>query len=150
MTLGNLVCGRTYLVTAVGAAGYEQTLQARFTVSDKEENVYMNVAVSGGNFALLTVWTENVKGNLEVAYTADGLIPDATDPILRDIMNWDRNGEKYINFSFYDSENFMTPYAYNTYRFFLSEGVVVDSAKLSVFIVSEGKTYIGSLADLPS
>ena len=61
VTLEGLTMGETYIVTATGKAGYKQTLKAEFTVSDKEENVYMHLDTSNDAFVLLTVWTENVK-----------------------------------------------------------------------------------------
>ena len=148
VTLQNLVRGRTYLVTAVGIAGYEQTLQARFTVSDNDENVFMHVDSADNSVVILTVWTENVKGNLSVGYTSEGLIPDNTHPILRNIVNY-RDG-KYTSFDFSDTLHFTVPYASATYRFFLSTGSVVDGSCFYATIVNGDKTYIGELANLPS
>ncbi len=107
--------GKTYNVKAVGNAGYTKTLSATFTVQPLPTGFYKHLEPDTANdyFVLLTVWTENVTGDVTVDFP-DGLIPDATDPHLANIQNYfdgsyqgTSTGE--INFSEYNSR---------TYRFF--------------------------------
>lgn len=106
--------GKTYQVRAVGNAGYTKTLSATFTVQTLPDGFYkyLEPDTASDYFVLLTVWTENVSGNVKVQFP-DGLIPDATDPDLAAIDNYDGSyksastGE--IGFSGYSSK---------TYRFF--------------------------------
>ena len=116
ITLSNLQKGVTYTVTAVGEAGYKQTLQAEFYVSDNEENVYWHVDTTNPAYVLLTVWTENATGTLSVKYEGSGLIPDNTNPVLTNVNNY---GTGYGNISFTDAENFDQTYSSYTYRFFI-------------------------------
>lgn len=139
VTLEGLTMGETYIVTATGHAGYKQTLKAEFTVSDKEENVYMHLDISNDAFVLLTVWTHNMTGPLTVI-TPAGLIPDNTDPILRKVYNY--SGTEYGAVQFTDNTNFTEAYSSYTYRFFISEDKSYDINKdFNVFIKKNDIEY---------
>lgn len=139
VTLEGLTMGETYIVTATGKAGYKQTLKAEFTVSDKEENVYMHLDTSNDAFVLLTVWTHNMTGPLTVI-TPVGLIPDNTDPILRKVYNY--SGTEYGAVQFTDNTNFTEAYSSYTYRFFISEDKSYDINKdFNVFIKKNDIEY---------
>lgn len=115
VTLKNLVKGETYVVTAEGNAGYRQTLTAEFTVSGGDEDVRAYLDTADSAYVLLIVWTDNVTGNAQVFFPA-GLIPDNTDPVLREVYNYD--GSAYVAEEFTDKVNFQKPYSSYTYRFF--------------------------------
>lgn len=140
ITLKNLEMGETYIVTAVGKAGYKQTLKAEFIVSDKEENVYKHLDTSNGAYVLLTVWTQNVRGKLTIGVTENGLIPDNTNPVLREVYNY-QNGE-YGMMDITDSSNFTAGYSSYTYRFFVSESLSYSVDDFDVFIENGGTTYL--------
>jgi hypothetical protein len=139
VTLEGLTMGETYIVTATGRAGYKQTLKAEFTVSDKEENVYMHLDTSNDALVLLTVWTHHMTGPLTVI-TPAGLIPDNTDPILRKVYNY--SGTEYGAVQFTDNTNFTEAYSSYTYRFFISEDKSYDINKdFNVFIKKNDIEY---------
>lgn len=139
VTLEGLTMGETYIVTATGKAGYKQTLKAEFTVSDKEENIYMHLDTSDDAFVLLTVWTENVKGTLTIEAQKGGLIPDNTDPVLREVYNY-QNGN-YEPFAITDTANYTNAYSSYTYRFFISDGASYSINDFSAVIENNGTTY---------
>ncbi|MBE6788556.1 MAG: hypothetical protein E7539_02720 [Ruminococcaceae bacterium] len=146
ITLKNLAKGKTYIVTATGENGYKQTLKAEFTVSDNDENVYKHLNTENDAFVLLTVWTDNVLGDLTVATDSTGLIPDNTNPILREVYNY--SDGKYGAIEFADQANFDQTYSSYTYRFFVSEGSFnVDNFKVSV--IKNETEYLAIKADLP-
>ena len=135
VTLSNLQKGGVYTVTAIGAGGYEQTLQATFSVSPNENYIHYHLDTHDPAYVLLTVWTGNVSGNLSVSVPA-GLIPDNTDPKLRNIYNY-QDGS-YTAFQITDTESFAKVYSSLTYRFFRTD------AELSDFLVTlknNGTTY---------
>ena len=145
ITLKNLVQGETYVVTATGKAGYKQTLSAEFTVSRNDKKIYKHLDTSNEAYVLLTVWTENVSGELTVR-VPDGLIPDNTDPILREVYNY--KDSKYGEFAFADAVNFEQTYSSYMYRFFTSEGEVhIDDFQIS--ISQNGTIYLAGRADIP-
>lgn len=115
VTLGNLKNGQTYKVTVTADGGYVKTLSATFEVAPSREGFFMDVDNSNEHYVILTVWTENVYGEIEIA-VPDGLIPDQTDPLLKNINNY-TEGE-YQGFTVIDRKNFMTTYCSHSYRFF--------------------------------
>lgn len=140
VTLSNLSPGETYKVTAVGktgdqnnpAEGYKQTLEATFTVSAGNSNVYKHLDTSNDAYVLLTVWTENISGDVTIAMNGtdvlsnmDGLIPDSTDTVLRSVNNYNTGEDKYtavaVGTPIVDKDNFKNNYSSKTYRFFLDE-----------------------------
>ena len=143
VTLTGLTMGGTYIVSAVGEAGYQKTLKAEFTVSDKEESVYMHLDTSNDAYVLLTVWTENVKGTLTIEATKAGLIPDNTDPILREVYNYDSNaygtmtGEHAIR----DAVNYQQTYSSYTYRFFVSDDTNYSITDFNVCVENGSTKY---------
>ena len=140
VTLQNLKMGETYVVTATGRAGYKQVLKAEFFVSDKEENVYKHLDTSNNAYVLLTVWTENVTGTLNIDVTKNGLIPDNTDPALRNVFNY--NDGEYGTMEITDSDNYKAAYSSYTYRFFVSGSSSFSAEDFNVFIENSGTTYL--------
>ena len=63
-----------------------------------------------------------------------GLIPDTTDPIMKDITNY--IGGEYTAFEFTDSKSFASAYSSHAYRFFKTEDY--DSA--TAFAVTMGES----------
>lgn len=87
ITLYGLVNGGTYNVTAVGECGYQKTLTATFHVKEGNTDAYKYVDNSNGAYVLLTVWTVDNGGQVSITFP-NGLIPDATDPVLSGIRNY--------------------------------------------------------------
>lgn len=115
ITISGLEKGKVYEVKAIGRAGYQKTLKATFTIADNDENLYMHVDNSNRAYVLLTVWTNNLNGNVSITFP-DGLIPDNTDPIMRKVQEFE-NGS-YTSGTFTDTTNFNNTYSSYTYRFF--------------------------------
>ena len=106
VTLSNLEDGATYTVTAIGTAGFQEKLSATFTVEKDEQTVYMHADTSDPAFVVLTVWTRDLEGNITVTVPA-GLIPDNTDPVLRDLTTKNENQDfTYSNLGKYSSVSF--------------------------------------------
>jgi len=142
ITLSGLVSGKTYTVIATGTAGYEHTISAKFTVSDKKENVYYNIA-SHGEYVLLTVWTENVSGQLNVNIKKTGFIPDNTDPVMKNVYNYSEG--EYKAFAFSDTLSFVNKYSSHAYRFFVKGNEAFD---VDLSFVDGNYTCI-EVADIP-
>jgi len=143
--VSDLVVGKTYIVTATGSAGYEQTLSAEFTVSDNNANLYKHLQVTD-EYVLLTVWTENLSGDLTIQVNTTDLIPDNTDPILSDVFNY-KDGiytELVGDAAIKDLVNFQTTYSSYTYRFFIYSGSRFSVDQFEVSLNSGAKTAIGS------
>lgn len=107
VTLTGLEDGKTYTVTAVGTAGFEETLTATFTVQSDAHAVYMHTDTSNPAFVVLTVWTKDLAGTVTVTIP-EGLIPDNTDPNMRDLTT----GEESFAFT-------LDKYSSASYRFFV-------------------------------
>ena len=74
----------TYTVTAVATAPYTKTLQAKFTVTGKDEEISINVGDAAGSPNIkVTVTTADYEGDIIITWPA-GVVPDNTDPLLRD------------------------------------------------------------------
>ena len=118
VVISGLQDGKTYTVTATGVAGYRETLTATFTVLEAA-GVYKYLDISNPAYVVLTVWTENVAGNASITFPA-GLIPDATDPALSAIYNYNSSGDpyQYESANFSDGGSFVLPYSSHSYRFF--------------------------------
>ncbi len=148
VTLSNLVSGENYVVTAVGEAGYVQTLSATFTVSDNDENIYKHVDTSNSAYVLLTVWTENLSGNVSIEVTCNGLIPDNTDPILQNVYNYNNGYGKMVGYdAIIDSTNFQSTYSSYTYRFFIDSASNITAKNFDVTITKSDNTHIAIAAD---
>ena len=130
ITLSDLEDGKSYTVTVTtntgsGDAGYQTTLQATFTVRTADK-VYKHLQ-SYGEYVILTVWAENVTGELSVDIP-EKLIPDNTDPIMKDALTGG---------AFTDAVSFAAaPYASHTYRFFYPLGVEKPSVTAEDFAIS--------------
>lgn len=112
--LENLKDGYSYTVTVRADGGYEKTLSATFNVMEAPNKVYMNVEETA-EYVVLTLWTENVTGTAQIEFPK-GLIPDATDPLLKTIDNYE--GGVYQAGTFEDAVSFGSAYASRSYRFF--------------------------------
>lgn len=144
VTMKGLEMGKTYVVTATGQAGYKQTLKAEFEVSDKDENVYKYLDASNDKYVLLTVWIENITGNLKIEVNKTGLVPDNTDPALRNMYNY-KDGVYEVmtgNDAIDDTKNYLKKYSSYTYRFFVSENKIYSVDDFNVFIENNGTKYL--------
>ena len=121
ITVGGLEDGYEYKVTVVADGGYQKTLGAIFSVAPAQRGLFMNVNASNAEYVVLTVWSENVSGEVKISVPA-GLIPDTTDPIMTDITNYGAEG--FGAFEFTDSESFSKAYSSHSYRFFKSADFV--------------------------
>ena len=112
-----VVAGSTYEVRVEGNAGYRKTLSATFKVSDPLQGFYMHLDADATDryYVLLTVWTENVSGNVTVAFP-DELIPDTTDTALAGIMNYNESTDTYTGDV--TGNILFEPYTSRTFRFF--------------------------------
>ena len=129
ITLSGLQPGKKYTVTATGKAGYKKILSATFTVGTSEEKVFKYLDATNDAYVLLTIWTENVAGNLQIQFPA-GLIPDNTDPIMEEITNF--SGGIYNNGSVTDGVSFAIINSSRTYRFFKDEVGTVTADQFTV------------------
>ncbi|MBP1588226.1 MAG: hypothetical protein ILO53_07510 [Clostridia bacterium] len=133
VTLSGLESGKTYVVTAVGTAGYSQTLKATFTVARAETGVFMNLDKSDPteSFFILTVWTRgSITGDAVIAYP-NGLIPDNTDVAMRTWQTNAAQGTDAVSFKDYGNSSY-------TYRFFLDTGAVFADVAIEDFAVTVG------------
>ncbi|MBR4061854.1 MAG: hypothetical protein IKK01_02190 [Clostridia bacterium] len=132
VTITGLENGETYTITATGSAGYVSTLSANIVVKPDENNIYYHVSPDPqGNYILLTVWTENIKGNVSVTFPG-GLIPDGSDPVLY---------KKDIGTSFTDDQNFKDEtYSSHVYRFFAPGGNATEYAVGEYAVTINGTT----------
>lgn len=138
ITLSELIPGTTYTITAVGEAGYIEKLSAVFTVSPDKTNVYKHVAYTDHE-VLLTVWTENVSGEVLISFPKEGLIPDTTSGSLVNL--WNLQDGVYKHFTNYpDALGPLGANTTRTYRFFKASDFAAD-----VFTVTVGgKTAVDS------
>lgn len=137
VTLRDVQPGVTYTVTAIGEAGYTQELSATFRVADKDQNVYKNLTQSPDGYLLLTVWTHNVAGTLNISFP-DCLVPDNTNPDMESVFNRDPSGANSFTSGF-------TKYSSKTYRFF-------GTAEAKDFLVTgtiDGSIYTAAETALP-
>lgn len=140
VTLTDLEKGKKYFVEATGESGYSEKLSATFEISENEENVfkYLDKNVSE-QYILLTVWTENVAGNVSIDIPA-GLVPDYTDITMIDCKNYDEG--KYIADDFVDNGSFAKNYSSHTYRFFIDEESDFDVEQFEVILIdSDGDEH---------
>lgn len=154
VTLSNLKQGATYTVTAVGRAGYKQTLKAQFTIGTGDENIYKHLA-DHDEYLLLTVWTENLKGNVTISCGKEGLIPDNTDPVMADMMNYSDGTYKALaagdpDYRVKDGTSFTNTYSSRVYRFFRSDPAAVYDVDndFTVTLQKGDKTHTASTEDI--
>ena len=141
ITLGSLDDGCSYQVTVIADGGYVKTLSARFEVAPAQTGFYMNVDNSDQSVLILTVWTEDVSGAVEIGIPA-GLVPDATDPMLVGVTNY--SDGTYKAFEFTDSDSFANAFASRSYRFFKT----ADYDQNSSFTVKIGEKQAQSVPTL--
>ncbi|MBQ3531718.1 MAG: hypothetical protein IJA05_07365 [Oscillospiraceae bacterium] len=144
VTLTGLEKGKKYFVEATGESGYSEKLSATFEISENEENVfkYLDKNVSE-QYILLTVWTENVAGNVRIDIPA-GLVPDYTDIAMIDCKNYDEG--KYLADDFVDNGSFAKNYSSHTYRFFIDEKSDFDVEQFKVTLNNDNGSYVAEEA----
>ena len=148
LELKNLKKGATYMISVLAEGGYSKTLSARFTIAN-DNGFYMNVK-DAGEYVLLTVWTENVSGDMSIRFP-DGLIPDATDPILATINNYSDghyNGIKEFD-QFKDGSSFAAPYSSHAYRFFKTADYNLSDAGKGIFAIKLNGTTVETSTNIP-
>ena len=93
----NLPTGN-YLVTAKAISPYAKTLQATFSLTQKNEDIEYSISDSIGNPILqLTVRTFNYKGNVKITWPSN-IAPDNTNMMFTDINTGYNAGNKEITF----------------------------------------------------
>ena len=118
--LSNLQDGGTYTITAIGTGGYEKILSATFEINHQGKNAYKYLEMDpSGAFVLLTVWTEDVSGDVSISIPA-GFIPDTTDSTLAGMQNYRTDSGKYQPVNGYKA-GALGVYSSHTYRFFMEE-----------------------------
>ena len=117
-------------------------------VAEDEENVYYHVNNLNDEFIILTVWSENLKGDLTVDFP-DGLIADATDPVMEKVVGYLNDS----NLSFFtDNSTFSQEYSSRVYRFFVdsahnNSNFTVDSFRNAVILeTATGKKHVASFS----
>ena len=122
IVISGLQRGKTYTVTAFGENGYKKTLKATFKVAPDENNLYYDIA-QNEYYVLLTVWTENVTGDVTITFP-DTLLPDNTDALLREVTQ--------TQGTFSDAESFVKEYSSRTYRFFKTNEITYKKEDFTV------------------
>ncbi len=84
ITITGLEKGKEYTVTATSNSGYKKTVSATFKVREFENNFYQTVS-ENEPYIYLTIWTENVSGNVTIEFPI-GLIPDNTCAGMEDVL----------------------------------------------------------------
>ena len=90
------------------------------------------------------MWAENVTGNLKIEVNKTGLVPDNTDPALRNMYNY-KDGVYEVmagNDAIDDTKNYLKKYSSYTYRFFVSENKIYSVDDFNVFIENNGTKYL--------
>ena len=116
--------GETYTVSATGIAGYEKTLSATFKVAEAPAGFYKHLDTSDEYYVLLTVWTQDVSGDVTVRFP-EGLIPDTTDEKMANVQNYTAGGYT----SGVVPESNYGKYSSQTYRFFKVDPALVYTVK---------------------
>ena len=135
--------GESYKVTVTATMGtnlenriygYTKTLSATFVPGEEEQVIYKHLSKDTEEYVVLTVWTQNLSGSVDIAYSAENavkILPDNTDKAMRNTFVQD----DAISFS--DTTNFAQPYSSYSYRFFVAEGDI-DDITAEHFIVTIG------------
>ena len=115
VTVSGLQNGKTYNISVTGEAGFSTTLQAKVTVRPGEKQIFKHIDNNHDSYVLLTVWTQNISGTVEISFP-QGLIPDDTDSAMSDVNNF--SDGKYGADRFTDEVSFGEVYSSHIYRFF--------------------------------
>ena len=119
--------GETYKVSVEGNGGFKKTLSATFIVATDSSELFKNIQIYD-NYVILTVWTTGTSAeDINVSFPKS-LIPDNTDPDLKDVITPTDN---YGDFTF-DLDQFSS----KSFRFFIGEGYS-ESTPLKVTFNSE-------------
>lgn len=82
ISLSGLAAG-TYDVTVQATSPYTATLKGTFVIPKESQDIHYSVNDQEGSpYVLLTVWTDNYDGKVQVNWPA-GVIPDSTDTKLQ-------------------------------------------------------------------
>ena len=119
--------GKTYEVTASGNGGFFKKLKATFVVMPENSGIY-KYAEDYDEYVLLTVWSENISGDVGITFPVT-LLPDNTDDAMATALCSDG---KLI-----DEDNFVKAFSSHNYRFFKTNGELSYTA--DSFIVSCGE-----------
>ena len=111
--------GKTYEVTAHGDGGFIRTLKATFKVLPENAGIYKYVD-DYDEYVVLTVWSENITGNVGITFPAS-LLPDNTDDVM--------SGALYNDGKVTDSDNFQKAYSSHSYRFFKTDAEQLYTAE---------------------
>ena len=111
--------GKTYEIVATGNGGFVRTLKATFRVLPENAGIYKFVD-DYDEYVLLTVWSENVTGNVGITFPSS-LLPDNTDDVMSDVLDTDGRVT--------DSDNFQKAYSSHSYRFFKTDAEQLYSAE---------------------
>ena len=114
--------GKIYTVTATGTRGFKKVSTGTFKVESEEELIYKSIEQTN-EYVLLTVWTKNVSGNVEITFP-NGLIPDNTNDALKNVKTSDEQ--------FTDTVNFQKPYSSYRYRFFKTNNIDYNANNFDV------------------
>lgn len=132
VTIDGLGTG-TYEVTATATAPFTETLKGTFTIPAESSGIDYSVSDSEGSpYALLTVSTENYKGNVTLSWPA-GVIPDSTQEAFAGVTT--RQTDSYAAGTITVA---VQPYSSYTYRFF-KEDVTKDHSSLQTIKAVEAK-----------
>jgi len=114
VTLKGLKAGKKYTVTVTGTNGYSKTLSATFQVENPAADIFYNIRNFGGDYFLVTVWTEGISGSVSIN-VPDGLIPDGTNSALKGLGAGDTVS---VPLDAYESRS---------YRFFITSDYMGDA-----------------------
>ena len=109
--LTGLENGKTYIVTAIGRAGYKETLTARITIKEDPVEAYLELTQDNEHVEVV-LWTKNLSGDAEI-YFPDGLIPYSAE--LQSTDNYDEGTGNYVAFTYADNVNFQMTHTSHTY-----------------------------------
>lgn len=142
--INGLKKGIVYTVTVTGRTntipgfGYKKVLYATFSLAESGMGFYKHLDISNPHYVLLTIWTENLKGDVKIS-VPEGMIPDNTDAVLKDVDNYQDvvgysadSDSAYKAFVFEDDETFDKTYSSRSYRFFIDDPKNIDIDKFVV------------------
>lgn len=148
VTLSNLKAGCEYTVSATVSGGFSKQLGATFTVEEQTEGLYMHAASPDGTSIVLTVWTVNMKGNVEITIPKGFVPADPTDDVLNTVLNYVDG--KYVEYTFTDTLNFNTDSSSSHSYVFMKSADYDEPTPDSGITVKIGEVTAEKKATLPS
>lgn len=131
--ISGLKNGETYTISVKGDGGFITVLSATVTVKPDEAAIYYFLDNSDPHYVLLTVWSKNIAGELNLSFPA-GLIPDNTDPMMSSVDNYESGTYKAGEFA--DSTSFAVAYSSHVYRFFKTTDKIYAATEFTAKIGS--------------